>query len=137
MKDEILSVHGVVQGQEIWQALMSFFYIIGIISLVVMVINLVAMWRIFRKAGYAGWKCLIPIYNSYLLCEIAFGVGNGLLFLVQLIPFVGGIFTLVQEYMLCKSFNKSTAFAVLAIFFTPITRCILAFDGSQHVRKTW
>jgi hypothetical protein len=25
----------------------------------------------------------------------------------------------------------------LAIFFTPITRCILAFGGSQHVRKAW
>lgn len=131
MENEIL------QGYEILQGLMSLICIIGIISLVITVINLVAMWGIFRKAGYAGWKCLIPIYNSYLLCEIAFGVGNGLLFLVQLIPFVGGIFTLVEEYMLCKSFNKSTAFAILAIFFTPITRCILAFDGSQHTRKAW
>jgi len=29
------------------------------------------MWKVFNKAGYAGWKCLIPFYNLYLLADIA------------------------------------------------------------------
>ena len=42
----------------------------GIISLVILVLSLVAEWRIFTKAGQAGWKCLIPIYNA--IVELGF-----------------------------------------------------------------
>ena len=28
------------------------------------------MWLIFEKAGEAGWKSIIPIYNLYIMLEI-------------------------------------------------------------------
>lgn len=34
--------------------------------LVVAVVAIVAMWKIFTKAGEAGWKSIIPIYNIYI-----------------------------------------------------------------------
>ncbi len=30
------------------------------------VLQVIAYWRIFTKAGEAGWKSLIPIYNTYV-----------------------------------------------------------------------
>lgn len=41
------------------------------ISLVVFAIFLIiAMWKIFEKAGVKGWKSLIPIYNIYCAFKI-------------------------------------------------------------------
>lgn len=42
-----------------------------IVSLVICVALVVAYWKIFTKAGEAGWKSLIPIYNGYVLGNIA------------------------------------------------------------------
>ena len=42
-----------------------------IISLVICVLIIAAMWKVFTKAGHPGWACLIPIYNIYILCKIA------------------------------------------------------------------
>jgi hypothetical protein len=28
------------------------------------------MWKIFEKAGEAGWKSIIPIYNVYIMYKI-------------------------------------------------------------------
>ena len=30
----------------------------------------IAKWKIFRRAGFAGWKCLIPFYGGYLTYKI-------------------------------------------------------------------
>lgn len=35
------------------------------------ILTLVARWRIFDKAGLAGWKSLIPIYSDYCTYKIA------------------------------------------------------------------
>lgn len=35
----------------------------GIIVLLITIAQIVAMWKIYSKAGEAGWKSLIPIYN--------------------------------------------------------------------------
>ena len=32
----------------------------------ILVVVLVAQWKLFSKAGEAGWKCLIPFYNYYI-----------------------------------------------------------------------
>lgn len=45
------------------------------ISLAVAVLTLVAMWKVFTKAGEPGWKCLIPVYNIYMLFQIAHNDG--------------------------------------------------------------
>lgn len=52
-------------------AIQSFIGSVGIVNLVIIVLMIIAMWRIFTKAGEKGWKCLIPIYNVYVECRIA------------------------------------------------------------------
>ncbi len=55
-------------------ALGAGFYLVAlIIALICSIIAIIAMWKIFSKAGEAGWKSLIPIYNSFVLAKIIFG----------------------------------------------------------------
>ena len=51
-----------------------------ILSIVLGVLMIVAMWKIFSKAGEAGWKSIIPVYNAFVLFRIA-----GLAFFAALI----------------------------------------------------
>lgn len=44
---------------------------ITLACLVLSILSIVAMWFIFEKAGEAGWKSLIPLYNVYIMFKIA------------------------------------------------------------------
>ena len=37
---------------------------------VLVVISIIASWKIFTKAGEPGWASLIPIYNTYVMIKI-------------------------------------------------------------------
>lgn len=102
---------------------------------VMLLLTYIAAWKIFTKAGYAGWKCLIPFYNQYILCKISFGVDKGWYFVFGFIPLVSYVFPFVLEYKLCQAFGKDFAFTILALLFTPITRLILGFGSSELVNK--
>lgn len=65
-------------------AMAGLFIFIGIISLAVMVLAVVALWKMFEKAGEPGWAALIPFYNAYVLFKISWG--NGWFFLLSVIP---------------------------------------------------
>lgn len=52
-------------GSMVGMALYWVFYI-GIFVLAV-----IAMWKMFEKAGEPGWAAIIPFYNNYVLCKIA------------------------------------------------------------------
>lgn len=89
----------------------------SIVSLVVAVLAIIAMWKIFTKAGEKGWKSIIPIYNMVILFKIS-GLSPWLIlvYFAAVIPFVGWIATLaitiVSSIYLSKSFGKSTGFTV-------------------------
>ena len=42
----------------------------GIFILALYILLIIAWWKIFVKAGEAGWKSIIPIYNIYIFCRI-------------------------------------------------------------------
>ena len=33
-------------------------------------IQVAGMWAVFSKAGHAGWKAIIPIYNLYVMLQL-------------------------------------------------------------------
>jgi hypothetical protein len=101
-----------------------------IITLLLMVILIAAMWRIFTKAGQAGWKSLIPFYNLYVLLKI---VGRpGWWMLLLLIPIINIIPSIILAIDLAKSFGKGGGFAAGLILLSPIFYCILAFGSAQY-----
>ena len=100
-------------------------------SLVIFVLTMVAMWLIFKKAGQAGWKALIPIYNIYTLVKII--DGNGWKFLLLLIPFVNFVYLIILNFRLSKSFGKGVGFGFGLLFLPTIFQLILAFGKAQYV----
>ncbi|MBO6243002.1 MAG: hypothetical protein J6O41_00300 [Clostridia bacterium] len=109
-----------------------------IILLAIEVVMIVSMWKIFEKAGKAGWIALIPFYNAWTLFEI--GGQKGAYIFFALIPCAGLIIYLVVEikaYLeIAKRFGKDTAFGVLSIFFPFVTFPILAFSDAKYSEGT-
>ena len=44
-----------------------------LITVVMLVIYFIALWKLFVKAGEDGWKAIIPIYNTLVMSKIATG----------------------------------------------------------------
>lgn len=104
---------------------------VTVLSLAVAVLGIVAMWKIFEKAGEPGWAAIIPFYNVYVLFKITWG--NGWKFLFLLIPIANLVFAIITMVKLAKAFGKSGGFAVGLIFLSIIFYCILAFDSSTYL----
>ena len=100
--------------------------ILGILYVGIIVMLIAAEWRVFTKAGEAGWKVLIPIWNFIVLLRI---IGRPWWWiLLLLIPFLNLLIFLVMGIIICidlaKSFGKGGGFAaglfLLTIVFVPI-----------------
>ena len=48
----------------------------SIVGFVWWLLHVVAAWRIFTKAGEAGWKSIIPIYSTYITYKISWKKKN-------------------------------------------------------------
>jgi hypothetical protein len=90
---------------------------------------------VFKKAGRPMWVAYVPIYNSWVLFEIAGKPGWWVL--LNFIPFVGSIIYfvlwIVAALELAKRFGRSALFAVLGLIVFPLIGfIILAFGKSQY-----
>lgn len=101
-----------------------------IISLVLCVFVLVCMWIVFRKAGKPGWAAIVPFYNLYVLFDITWG--NGMRFLLLLIPIYNIILSIQTQVRLAKAFGKSGGFAAGLIFLPYIFIPLLAFGKETY-----
>lgn len=101
-----------------------------IIGLLIALLVIVAMWKVFTKAGQPGWASIIPIYNVYIWCKI---VGRPWWWIIlMLIPLVNFIILIILSIDMAKSFGKGVGFglglAFLGIIFLPI----LGFGSAQY-----
>ena len=131
-----------------------------IISLGIALFFIICMWRIFTKAGRAGWKSLIPIYSAYVQWDIAwegskyltiiFGsIGVGILsiilgflgqfgaIIILIVGIVWSIYMIVLSFKMAirmaHRFGKSTAFGVLGLIFFPVIGYpILGFGSADY-----
>lgn len=102
-------------------------------SLIWYILVAISNYLLFEKAGYAGWKSLIPFYNLYIQQCITFGYEKRWFILLLLIPLVGPLYGIYLVYSFGRSFGLSALQAVLYVFFTPIFNLYLAFnDGSRY-----
>lgn len=96
------------------------------------VLIIVAQWKMFEKAGEAGWKALIPFYNLYILFQIA--GRNGLGFLLLFIPLVNIVVGIMLAIDLAKHFGKSVAFGIFGlVIFNVVGMLILGFGDAKYV----
>ena len=93
-------------------------------------LQIIAQWKVFTKAGQPGWACIIPIYNIYIMTKIAGKPGIWVLWMI--IPLVNIVFVIWLYNMISKSFGHDEGFTVglipLGIIFWPI----LGFGPSKY-----
>ena len=113
-----------------------------IVYIAVAVLMVIGMWKMFAKAGRPGWGAIIPVYNLYLLVEIAGKPWWFFLIMILggFIPFVGPIvslvFTILVMIGLAQSFGKGTGFTVGLILLQPIFILILGFGSAKYLGNT-
>ena len=139
------------QALGIGAVLGGMFAVVIVCAIAWYILLIIAMWKIFAKAGVAGWKSLIPIYNVYKYCQI---IGISFWIYVLLVPFVLGVVTAIFNnqdvttivsglysifiYIFMaiktgKAFDKSAGFIVGLVLLSNIFELILAFGSSKYV----
>ena len=77
-----------------------------IVGILFWIIGIVGRWKVFEKAGKAGWKSLIPFYSGYCLFDIA--MGTGWLYILTFIPFIGLVVSVILAVNLARAFGCGT-----------------------------
>ncbi len=118
-------------------ALVSMLMAYAFVAIIIVVLTIVANWRIFTKAGEKGWKSIIPIYNTVTLFKIA-GISPWWIlgYLTAIIPVIGGFIvlgiTIYSMISLAKAFGKGAGFTVGLILLNTIFVMILAFGSAEY-----
>jgi hypothetical protein len=117
-----------ITSQADFTALWSTYSVIGVI---VYIITVIALWRVFTKAGYAGWLAIIPIVNLFVLVKIGgFSAWMGLLYLI---PIVNIIFHIIVSLRVGKGFGQGAAFSIFLLWlFSFIGYLILGFGSADY-----
>lgn len=119
------------------------------------ILQIIANWNIFTKAGEAGWKSLIPIYGDYISYKIAWQTSyfwlsfilgivasyvssanlNESMFLTviaTLLRIVIAVINIIYCVKLSKAFGHGIGFAIGLILLQPIFLLILGFGSDQY-----
>jgi len=98
--------------------------------LIIVVPMLAGMWKIFEKAGQPGWAAIIPIYNLYVLNEVA--RKEILWFILALLPCINIVAIIVIWMDVAKNFGKDPMYGLGLAFLTPIFAPILGFSDAKY-----
>ncbi len=101
-------------------------------SLILAVIGMIALWKIFTKAGEPGWAAIVPFYNLYIAFKVA-GL-NPWMFLLMFIPFVIIVVALWVSIKIGERFGQSVVWSiVLLVLFPFIGFLILGFGKDPYL----
>ena len=120
-------------------------------------LQIIANWNIFTKAGEAGWKSIIPVYSDYISYKIAWqpsyfwlvfvlgiitSVANGMadpngtittiLLIVSLIRIILAIISILYCIKLSRAFGHGSGFAIVLMFLQPSFMLILGFGNDPY-----
>lgn len=133
--------------------------VMAVLAIAWIILQIIADWKIFTKAGEAGWKSIIPFYNyvvEYRLCWDAIpGAVFAVLYLaVNLISrgntanlptwqtillfaalVVMAVLHWIESGKLAKAFGKGLGYTLCLFFCGPIARLALGFGKARFVGK--
>lgn len=145
-------------------ALGAFLATLGIFAIVIgiawYILQVIAYWKIFNKAGKPGWHSIIPILNDWDKVDLSWsrtiawvwlamtivsailykpytnaqneGVTNFVTILYMIVAVVLVVVSIVSEYKLAKAFGKGFGFFLGLLFLNPIFKMILGFGDAQY-----
>lgn len=113
------------------------------------IVATIATWKLFNKAGQSGWKSIVPIYNCWVLVEIAglewwwflLIIANSIISTLDLeiltpVANIVSYFALFNcYYNIAKKFNKDTGYAVCTGLFSMVFVMILGFSKKEIYDK--
>ena len=99
-------------------------------GLVFTIVNIVAFWQIFEKAGVPGWKSIIPVYNLLNILDILGKPRYWILFI--LLPGLHIFIPIWMIILLGQRFQQSDLFIMGLFLFGFIFVPVLAFGDSQY-----
>ena len=130
----------------------------SIVGFVWWLLHVVAAWRIFTKAGEAGWKSIIPIYSTYITYKISWkkknlfwatlaatvlafvlspfsiqadgSINYAMFFIAMLLLLFAFVVNILLVVRKCRAFGHGVGFAIGMLFFEPIFMLILGFGSS-------
>jgi hypothetical protein len=105
--------------------------VFGLIGLVVALVMVASMWKIFTKAGEAGWMSLVPILNLLILLKITGKPVIWILFMC--IPLVNMVFAFLLAVELAKVFGQGTGFALGMLFVPFVFYPMLGFGSATYL----
>ena len=137
------------------------FTVFAIIALVFYILEVIAYWKIFTKAGKPGWHSIIPILNNFDEIDLSWnrtmawvGLGislvaivvsaimqtqsqsgsysNVLMIIMYILVAAAIIFGLMMNFKLAKAFGKGIGFFLGLTFLSPIFRLILGFGKAEY-----
>ena len=123
------------------------------------VLTLVARWRVFTKAGLAGWKSLIPLYSEYCTSKISWkttffwivlaaGFASGIItgmiengdtvssfvsFLSSVLGIAITVINLIMNIKLSQRFGHGVLFGLGLMFLPPLFTMILGLGESEYL----
>ncbi len=103
--------------------------ILSVFYFAIIVVLIIAMWKIFEKAGKPGWASIVPFYNIIVLLQIVEKPWWWLL--LMMIPYVGAIWGIWSINLLSKKFGKDEGFTVGIVFLPFVFLPILAFGNAK------
>jgi hypothetical protein len=127
----------------------------SIVRILCFVVYALGYYKIFQKAGEAGWKAFIPFYSDFVRFKISWNVKpfwialitslliyflpsdyliTGLLIWVCMI--VNLVINIKRDICIAKSFGKSKGWGVLLFFFPFVISLILGYGKAQYIGNT-
>ena len=110
-------------------ATMVLFFLVLFMALSILMF--ISLWKIFKKAGKPGWASIVPIYNIYIMCEIA--EKEWWYVLLSCVPFANIYAMIVLYNGMAKRFGKSGGFVAGMILLPVIFFPMLAFGKDAAI----
>ena len=137
------------------EALYRMAAMLGLGGILGWVLTSIALWRIFSKAGRPGWAGLLPLYNLYVLFDIAWetklfwyemllvSAAVTTVFVPMEMGTLYGVCTVIAAlglgvallFHLARAFGKGAGFALGLILITIPFLLILALGDARYTGK--
>ncbi|GEM_PF-5486505 len=104
---------------------------LAILSLLLLLLNIIALVKLFEKAGEEPIAAVVPFWNVYVMNKIA-GFPEWL-FILIFVPYLNAAYMLLVYFMIARAFDKSVLYQILMAVFPGIFTIHLGLGDSYYV----
>lgn len=143
----------------------AFIGVMAAVCLLLIVVSIIANWKIFEKAGRPGWHAIIPFLSDYDLFDMSWDARHGLIYicvllltsfctgvkgmenapqaLIGIVGTVSGLLGMamlilqaVRAIKLSKAFGHDIGFGIGLLIVPFIFMLILGFGNSEYIGRS-